>query len=803
MINLNKRPQFKILILILLVSIVLGACSSPTPTPTNTALPQPTSPPALPPAVDTLEAISQSELVGETWQWVGLRETMPAAQSLLPDPENYTIIFNDDGSVNIKADCNVALGTYQLSGDQLTISLGPTTLAECGPESSYNQFLTLLEQAAGVGQGYGNLVITLANDAGEMYLQRATTSSLTADLETIAQADLIDVLWEWVSLIETMPASQSMVADSANYNLVFREDGTYSAKADCNQLMGGYELMGSQLKMQPGISTLAECAPGSSYDMYRDLLERVVGVGTRDGVLVLVLAEDAGIMNLENKGPAPVEQTTTEPVLGDPAAILGNPDGTDTFSVKTNWTLFDVDCFKSEITGGNYVMTAKGLPDTVCWEVSWPKVQNFYLETTVDNIETCDPLDRYGLLLRAPDNYRGYLFGLTCSGDYSLTLWNGEETIVLIPPTSDDAILKGPTLQNRLGVAVTGSDFYLYANGVYLNQAEDLTFMDEGKIGYFVRAASEQPFQVKYDNMKIWILDDTFYPPQAKDPGFPTVDLPEPPAGSATVTANVNVNVRSGPGMQFKVINVALKDDKGEVLGVSPDGYWYNVPIPQGVSSYETGWLAKDFVTLSIPDGTALKVITPPLLPGLVPVEPPPSGSPSATVLERGGVRSGPGIEYPIYGLTSVGVQVSIVGKTQDEEWWAIKLPTSYTPDGLGWMNKIYLETKNVTNVKVLAAPALPPDARPTAPGGGQPAAKALEPINVTSGPGNQYPSYGKAPAGTIMSVIGISPDGEYWVIQLPEEIAKDKRGWVPVRLTNASKTDNNNVPVIQPPPAP
>ncbi len=165
----HRKQTSLVLAFMLALSILLAACSSPAPAPTATPAPTPVPEPLL-------ETMSQAELVGETWQWVGLRETIPASQSLIPDSENYTLTFNDDGTVNIKADCNVAIGTYQLSGDQLTISMGPTTLAECGPESSYTQFLTLLEQAAGVGMGYGNLVITLANDAGEMFFQRATTS---------------------------------------------------------------------------------------------------------------------------------------------------------------------------------------------------------------------------------------------------------------------------------------------------------------------------------------------------------------------------------------------------------------------------------------------------------------------------------------------------------------------------------------------------------------------------------------------------------------------------------------------------
>ena len=68
----------------------------------------------------------------------------------------------------------------------------------------------------------------------------------------------------------------------------------------------------------------------------------------------------------------------------DPAVFLGQPNGMDTFDTKTNWTLFDNQCFKSEITGGKYLMTAKGMQGTPCWELTWPKGDNGYLEVTVD-----------------------------------------------------------------------------------------------------------------------------------------------------------------------------------------------------------------------------------------------------------------------------------------------------------------------------------------------------------------------------------------------------------------------------------
>jgi heat shock protein HslJ/uncharacterized protein YraI len=794
--TLQHQKTKLFLAFMLVLSILLGACTSPAPTATQepTPIPEPTSIPEL-----VLESISQAELVGMTWQWVGLRETMPAAQSVVPDPENYTLTFNEDGTVSIKADCNVALGSYELSDEQLTITLGPTTLAECGPKSSYSQFLGLLEQAASIGMGYGNLVITLSDEAGEMYLQRATTSSLAADLEPVTEEELVGTLWQWVSLVETMPAAQSVVPDPENYNLIFRDDGTYSAKADCNQLMGSYELLGSQLRFEPGISTLAECGPDSSYDFYSSLLEQVDGVGTRDGVLVLVLADEAGIMNLENAGEAP-EVVEPQAIEGDPVLFLGPPDGTEDFNNEKNWTTFDSTCFTTEITGGQLVMTAKGLPQTVCWEVSWPQLDNFYLETTQQMPETCDPQDRFGLLFRAPDNNRGYLYGFDCTGNYNLSIWDGQTTTILVPPVQSEAILTEPGQINRMGLLAFGENISLYANGVYLETVTDYTYLDEGKIGYFVRAASENPFTVRYDQLRLWALEDEFYPPTAIQP-LPPVDIPDPDPNVPTGEARVNVNVRTGPSMLFPVRGVAMQGDTGEILGTSPDGYWYGVKVPTTLIGTGIAWVAADYVNLTNPTGQPLPVITPPLLPPLVSFSAPPQNAPQVTMREPATIRSGPTLEFPVYGVAPTGSRAEVIGQSEDKEWWAVRLPTSLASDGIGWIPKLYTAASNVAGVPEIKTPALPMNISPAAPASGAPSLITREPLNVRSGPGNEYPSLGKVSIGTILAVAGVSPDREYYVVNVPLEIDRSGRGWIPARYV---RTENvSNVPVVQPPPAP
>ncbi len=642
-------------------------------------------------------------------------------------------------------------------------------------------------------------MIVLANQAGEMYFQHATMPTLGADLEPISQEELVDTLWQWTNLVETAPAAETGVGDPENYDLVFRTDGTYSAKADCNQLNGTYELLGSQLTLNPGITTLAMCEPESKYDLYTSLLARVTGVGTRDGLLVLLLDENTGAMSFVNAGEAPVA-AAPQTIEGDPALVLGEPDGVDNFDNASNWGQFDSACFTSQITGGQFVMTANGVPQTLCWAITWPQLDNFYLETTLQMPETCDPQDRFGFLFRAPDNNRGYLYGFTCGGEYTLSIWDGQATTVLVEPTESATILTDPGAVNRMGLMAFGENISLYANGVFLDTVSDYTYLDAGRIGYFVRAATETPFTVRYDQLRVWTLEDEFYPVAVEQP-FPPVDLPDPPANVPTGEATVNVNVRTGPSMLFPVIGTAQQGDTGEILGISPDGFWYAVSVPTTMVGTGIAWVSADFVNLTNPTGQALPVITPPLLPTLVNFSTPPASAPQVTMREPATIRSGPTLEFPIFGVAPNGSRAEVIGESEDREWWAIRIPTSLSSDGTAWVPKVFTSASNTSGVPVLPTPRLPSNITAAAPASGAPSLITMDTLNVRTGPGNAYPSLGVVSGGTVLAVVGVSPDREFWVVNVPTEMVSSGRGWIQARFT---RTENvGNVPVIQPPPVP
>ena len=122
--------------------------------------------------VPAARADNHGAILGVQWQWTQLTETEPASQSVIPDPENYVLVLNEDGSANLKADCNQVQWTYTVEGDTITFNtLGPSTLAFCGEDSSDQIFLAKL----GVGGTWrvedGRLVLELNEDAGTMVFQ--------------------------------------------------------------------------------------------------------------------------------------------------------------------------------------------------------------------------------------------------------------------------------------------------------------------------------------------------------------------------------------------------------------------------------------------------------------------------------------------------------------------------------------------------------------------------------------------------------------------------------------------------------
>jgi hypothetical protein len=202
----------------------------------------------------------------------------------------------------------------------------------------------------------------------------------------------------------------------------------------------------------------------------------------------------------------PAAPTGTAPA-SDPRAALGEPDWQDTLANSENWSLSADDNSRMEIEEGRLVMNAFKANQTDWWALTWPEVDDFYLETT-GTFGECAERDRYGVIVRSPsDATQGYLFALSCDGRYAFWIMDTEvpKRTILLDWTASPHIRSGEGSQNRLGVWVEGNRFRLYANGELLDETSDDT-LDGEHFGVFIGATRTEGFTVELDEIAYWDL---------------------------------------------------------------------------------------------------------------------------------------------------------------------------------------------------------------------------------------------------------------------------------------------------------
>lgn len=119
----------------------------------------------MPPATPVPPPTPSNAITNIVWQWTSVTNQTTRETEEVPNPQDYTIIFRDDGKLSGQADCNSFSGTYSQGADFI-ITLGPMTMAACGEESLDTVYVQLLgDIVAGGPDGAGNLA--LETPAGE------------------------------------------------------------------------------------------------------------------------------------------------------------------------------------------------------------------------------------------------------------------------------------------------------------------------------------------------------------------------------------------------------------------------------------------------------------------------------------------------------------------------------------------------------------------------------------------------------------------------------------------------------------
>ena len=309
--RLTRRLWIAILIAVSMFA-ACNATASPSSGSSPSAAPQSAAPPS-----------GGSSLTARAWALSAVTGKTPAFQGVVPayQQPDYTITFNADGTYSGTASCNEIAGTYKTSGDSLTITAGPSTLAFCPQVADDVDFGTIfahsLTQAATYTVTNDTLTITLT-DGGTMTfgpLEALPSKAPTRPAGSLPPgarppAELLGKTWKLTGITAMTPAFQGMVpaADQANYTIEFQADGRFTAKADCNQVAGTYEVHrggadpsasgaanlppgpgAGSMAILPGPSTLAACPPGSLADLFVLWLGNAGGFAIADNQLTLGL----------------------------------------------------------------------------------------------------------------------------------------------------------------------------------------------------------------------------------------------------------------------------------------------------------------------------------------------------------------------------------------------------------------------------------------------------------------------------------------------------------------------------------
>jgi uncharacterized protein YgiM (DUF1202 family) len=194
----------------------------------------------------------------------------------------------------------------------------------------------------------------------------------------------------------------------------------------------------------------------------------------------------------------------------------------------------------------------------------------------------------------------------------------------------------------------------------------------------------------------------------------PTTELVPPGPSDPQVVVLANAYVRTGPAINYPAYGIAQAGATGRVIGKSEDGLWWVVRLDPEKVGAGYGWIEGAYTQASNVEN--VQTIANPTGYQTAPPPPPPTGTsgPTATAIDYVNVRSGPGTNYDILVVAPPNSTGVVTGKSSDGLWWQVKISTTYSPDGLGWVSADWVITQNTSSVPVVAAPPAPPTPPPS-----------------------------------------------------------------------------------------
>jgi heat shock protein HslJ len=209
------------------------------------------------------------------------------------------LLFESGGRVSGSDGCNRIVGSYQVTGDAITLrQLAGTQMACPDSEDTERAFRAALADARRYRIGDDRL--ELYDAAGAMRARFQAHAGGAAS--RTRSGELGGTSWQLVAFQGS--DDTTLTPDNrAKYAVAFAADGSLTVRIDCNRGRGIWKSSGaSQLTLGPLALTRAMCPPGSLHDRIVKDWSFVRSYVIRNGHLFLSLMADGGIYEFEPIG---------------------------------------------------------------------------------------------------------------------------------------------------------------------------------------------------------------------------------------------------------------------------------------------------------------------------------------------------------------------------------------------------------------------------------------------------------------------------------------------------------------------
>ncbi len=778
---MNHMYRLRILIALLIITAFAAACSreepAPTLAPTAAPVEQPTEAPTEAPATEvplagetyvaSLDHNPDPSLVDVVWQWERRDSSGGNTEITVPNPENYTILFNENGTFNATLDCNSASGQYATpSQGQIFMELGPMTRAACPPDSLADDMVNMF----GPAQDYrfeaeGQVLVLSWTDDGPVDYYRAEGS--TSPAET-AESSIVGTTWRWEAFQDSAGINDLTVTEPEKYTLTLQPEGTAAIQADCNQVLLGYTLEGSSLTFaETGPSTLAFCGEQSLDAQYLGFLVQVVSyVLDEDGQLVLNLMADAGNMifspgglgirpediSLDTQGlpyswqPVVVPESAYDESM--PPGPLGLPEHieilfgvTDPADRQPNdpiMYIIPVDAYRQiwDEAGNPAVSEAVAQIEALSFALPSPApsagLPALPYEAGIVGfndlaVQVSRPVPA-GELNETSATQTGYRFagrwvqdanpvtnqglryvyqGFTNDGEYLVSFFYPVSTSELPNDVAGVPVEQMDAFNADLSAYIAGMSEML--NGLSFDQWEPNLAMLDAVVASL--EIVDMPVAGIQDKTWVWTgLTTDANATEVKPLADPTLyQVTYRSDGFINVIADCNLSTMGYELRQGGMAGGMLAQAGPMTLAECGPESLYNQFINNIMASQDYRLRAGgDTAELILPagGGTMFMQDLDSYAKAINPPEPE-AGEPTATAIAPEGVnvRTGPGTEYRILGVAYFGQTGRVVGVSQDGAWWTVYIPSA--PNEQGWVSADVVQVENAANVPVIAAPPI------------------------------------------------------------------------------------------------